>query len=60
MGDLALVVFIFCVGAGCGFFLRDWISKRRRERYQKSRKAKRARHTLESSYLEQRDRALKH
>jgi hypothetical protein len=60
MGDLALVVSIFVVGAGCGFYLRDWISKRRREQYQKLRKARRARNTLKSSYLETRDRELKH
>jgi hypothetical protein len=60
MGDLALLVFVFAFGAGCGFYLRDWISKRRRERYQKLRKAKRARNTLKSSYLETRDRELKH
>lgn len=59
MGDLALVVFIFAFGAGCGFYLRDWISRRRRERYQRLRKAKRARKTLKSSYLETRDRVLK-
>jgi hypothetical protein len=52
MGDLALVVFIFAFGAGCGFYLRDWISKRRRERYLKLRKARRARNTLKSSYRE--------
>jgi hypothetical protein len=60
MGDLALVVSIFAFGVGCGFYLRDWISKRRRERYQKLRKAKRARSTLKSSYLETRDREFKH
>jgi hypothetical protein len=35
MGDLILVLSIFAVGAGCGYFVRDRISKKRRELYLK-------------------------
>jgi hypothetical protein len=50
MGDLIVVLSIFAVGAGCGYYLRDWISKRRRERYLKLKQAKRARNSI-VSYL---------
>jgi hypothetical protein len=44
MGDLILVLSIFAVGAGCGYFIgyvvRDRISKKRRELYE----SKRSRH----------------
>jgi hypothetical protein len=46
MTDLILVLSIFAVGAGCGYYLRDWISKRRRKRYLKLKQAKRSRNTL--------------
>jgi hypothetical protein len=46
MGDLILVLSIFAVGAGCGYYLRDWISKKRRERYLKLKQSKRSRNTL--------------
>jgi hypothetical protein len=35
MGDLILVLSIFTVGVGCGYFVRDRISKKRRELYLK-------------------------
>jgi hypothetical protein len=35
MGDLILVLSIFTVGAWCGYFVRDRISKKRRELYLK-------------------------
>jgi hypothetical protein len=57
MTDLILVLSIFAVGAGCGYYLRDWISKRRRERYLKLKQAKRSRKTL-GSYLEHGRRAF--
>jgi hypothetical protein len=50
MGDLIAVLSIFAVGAGCGYYLRDWISKNRRERYLKSKQLKRARNSI-VSYL---------
>jgi hypothetical protein len=46
MGDLILVLSIFAVGAGCGYYLRDWISKNRRERYLKLKQSKRSPNTL--------------
>ena len=50
MGDLIFVLSIFAVGAGCGYYLRDLVSKKRRERYQKSKQSKRARNSI-GSYL---------
>jgi hypothetical protein len=50
MGDLILVLSIFAVGAGCGYYVRDLISKKRRERYLKSKQSKRSRNTI-GSYL---------
>ena len=50
MGDLILVLSIFAVGAGCGYYLRDRISKKRHERYLASKKSKRSRDTI-GSYL---------
>ena len=50
MGDLIFVLSIFAVGAGCGYYLRDLVSKERRERYQKSKQSKRARNSI-GSYL---------
>ena len=46
MADLILVLSIFAVGAGCGYYLRDRISKKRREQYLKLRQSKRSRNTL--------------
>jgi hypothetical protein len=51
MGDLILVFSIFAVGAGCGYYVRDLISKKRRERYLKSKHSKRSRNTIGSYYL---------
>ena len=50
MGDLIFVLSIFAVGAGCGYYLRDRISKKRHERYLASKKSKRSRNTI-GSYL---------
>jgi hypothetical protein len=50
MGDLIFVLSIFAVGAGCGYYLRDRVSEKRRERYQKSKQSKRARNSI-GSYL---------
>jgi hypothetical protein len=53
MGDLILVLSIFAVGAGCGYYLRDRISKKRHERYlasKQSKQSKRSRNTI-GSYL---------
>ena len=50
MGDLILVLSIFAVGAGCGYYLRDLVSKKRRERYLASKQSKRSRNTI-GSYL---------
>jgi hypothetical protein len=50
MGDLILVLSIFAVGAGCGYYLRDRISKKRHERYLASKQSKRSRNTI-GSYL---------
>jgi hypothetical protein len=53
MGDLIFVLSIFAVGAGCGYYLRDWISKKRHERYlasKQSKQSKRSRNTI-GSYL---------
>jgi hypothetical protein len=58
MGDLILVASIFAFGAGCGFYLRDWISKRRRKQYLKLKQAKRSRRQAISSHLEIRNRGL--
>jgi hypothetical protein len=44
MGDLILVLSIFAVGAACGYFVRERISKKRRELYIESRRARRSRH----------------
>jgi hypothetical protein len=55
MGDLILVLSIFAVGAGCGYYLRDRISKKRHERYLASKKSKRSRNTI-GSYLSARPR----
>ena len=57
MGDLILVVFIFAFGAGCGFYLRDQLSKRRRKQYLKLKQAKRSRREAISSRVEMRNRA---
>ena len=57
MGDLILVFSIFAIGAACGYYLRDWISKRRRERYLKSKESKRSRNTL-GNYIGYRRRAF--
>jgi hypothetical protein len=54
MGDLILVVSIFAIGTGFGYYLRDWISKKRRERYLKLKQSKRSRNTLGSYYLPRR------
>jgi hypothetical protein len=51
MADLILVLSIFAVGAGCGYYVRDLISKRRRERYLKSKQSKRSRNTIGSYHL---------
>jgi hypothetical protein len=48
MADLILVLSIFAVGAGCGYYVRDLISKKRRERYLKSKQSKRSRNTIGS------------
>jgi hypothetical protein len=48
MADLILVLSIFAVGAGCGYYVRDLISKRRRERYIRSKQSKRSRNTIGS------------
>jgi hypothetical protein len=48
MADLILVLSIFAVGAGCGYYVRDMISKKRRERYKKSKQSKRSRNTIGS------------
>jgi hypothetical protein len=50
MGDLIFVLSIFAVGAGCGYYLRDRISKKRHERYLASKQSKRSRNTI-GSYL---------
>jgi hypothetical protein len=50
MGDLIFVLSIFAVGVGCGYYLRDRISKKRHERYLASKKSKRSRNTI-GSYL---------
>jgi hypothetical protein len=50
MGDLIFVLSIFAVGAGCGYYLRDRISKMRHERYLASEQSKRSRNTI-GSYL---------
>jgi hypothetical protein len=50
MGDLFFVLSIFAVGAGCGYYLRDRISKKRHERYLASKQSKRSRNTI-GSYL---------
>ena len=50
MGDLIFVLSIFAVGAGCGYYLRDRISKTRHERYLASKQSKRSRNTI-GSYL---------
>jgi hypothetical protein len=55
MGDLIVVLSIFAVGAGCGYYARDLISKRRRERYLKSKQLKRARNSI-VSYLPRKGR----
>ena len=44
MGDLILVLSIFAVGAGCGYFVRERISKKRRELYVESKRSRRSRH----------------
>jgi hypothetical protein len=44
MGDLILVLSIFAVGAAFGYFVREWISKKRRQLYIESRRARRSRH----------------
>jgi hypothetical protein len=51
MGDLILVVSIFAIGTGCGYYLRDLISKKRRERYLKLKHSTRSRNTLGSYNL---------
>jgi hypothetical protein len=43
MVDLILVLSIFAAGGWCGFYLRDRISKKRRELYLASRRARRSR-----------------
>jgi hypothetical protein len=58
MGDLILVVSIFAFGAGCGYYLRAQLSKRRRERYLKLKQAKRSRRDAISSHVETRNRPL--
>jgi hypothetical protein len=50
MGDLIFVLSIFAVGVGCGYYLRDLISKKRHERYLASKQSKRSRNTI-GSYL---------
>jgi hypothetical protein len=50
MGDLIFVLSISAVGAGCGYYLRDRISKMRHERYLASKQSKRSRKTI-GSYL---------
>jgi hypothetical protein len=50
MADLILVLSIFAVGAGCGYYVRDLISKKRREQYLKLTQSKRSRNTI-GSYL---------
>src|ERR1700681_3197297 len=57
MGDLFFVLSIFAVGAGCGYYLRDRISKKRHERYLASKKSKRSRDTI-GSYLRASPRAF--
>ena len=57
VGDLILVLSIFAVGAGCGYYLRDRISKKRHERYLASKKSKRSRDTI-GSYLRASPRAF--
>src|ERR1700730_10039684 len=51
MGDLILVLSIFAVGAGCGYYLRDLVSKKRRKRYLASKQSKRSRNTIGSYHL---------
>ena len=43
MEDLILVLSIFAVGVGCGYYVRDVISKRRRKRVLKAKQARRSR-----------------
>jgi hypothetical protein len=50
MGDLIFVLSIFAVGVGCGYYLRDLISKKRHERYLALKQSKRSRNTI-GSYL---------
>jgi hypothetical protein len=42
MGGLILVLSIFIVGVGCGYYLRDRISKKRRERYLETKHSRRS------------------
>jgi hypothetical protein len=42
MGDLILLLSIFAVGVGCGYYGRDRISKKRRERYLESKNSRRS------------------
>jgi hypothetical protein len=44
MVDPILVLSIFVVGVGCGYYLRDRISKKRRERYLVSKRSRRSQH----------------
>jgi hypothetical protein len=46
MGDVILVLSIFAVGAGCGYFVRDRISKKRRELYLGSKRSRRGSRAL--------------
>jgi hypothetical protein len=42
MGDLILVLSIFAVGVWCGYYVRDRISKKRRELFLESKRSRRS------------------
>jgi len=43
MDDLIFVLSIFAVGFGCGYFVREVISRRRHRRFQEARQTRRSR-----------------